>query len=161
LSQPNESVDLIYCDILYGTGRNFYDYQDLKPIRSEIENHYLPRLIEMKRVNAKAYKDPKPRVFLAQLGELAKKKSLRIFSELEKSGVLVAESFGRGSLKSQLRTADRMGVEVTLIIGQKEALDGTVIVKDMVSSNQETVTNEKLPDAVKKILKSNVIVSKK
>jgi len=50
LSQPNESVDLIYCDILYGTGRNFGDYQDLKPIRSEIEAHYLPRLKEMHRV---------------------------------------------------------------------------------------------------------------
>ena len=49
-SQPNESVNMIYCDILYGTGRNFGDYQDLKPIRSEIERHYLPRLIEMKRV---------------------------------------------------------------------------------------------------------------
>ena len=49
-SQPNESVDLIYCDILYGTGRNFGDYQDLKPIRSEIEAHYLPRLKEMHRV---------------------------------------------------------------------------------------------------------------
>jgi len=49
-SQPDESVDLIYCDILYGTGRNFGDYKDLKPIRSEIEAHYLPRLIEMKRV---------------------------------------------------------------------------------------------------------------
>jgi site-specific DNA-methyltransferase (adenine-specific) len=50
LSQPDESVDLIYCDILYGTGRNFGDYQDLKPIRSEIESHYLPRLKEMHRV---------------------------------------------------------------------------------------------------------------
>jgi len=49
-SQPDESIDLIYCDILYGTGRNFGEYQDLKPIRSEIESHYLPRLIEMKRV---------------------------------------------------------------------------------------------------------------
>ena len=49
-SQPNESVNMIYCDILYGTGRNFGDYQDLKPIRSEIESHYLPRLTEMKRV---------------------------------------------------------------------------------------------------------------
>ena len=49
-SQPNESVNMIYCDILYGTGRNFGDYQDLKPIRSEIESHYLPRLIEMNRV---------------------------------------------------------------------------------------------------------------
>ena len=49
-SQPNESVNMIYCDILYGTGRNFSDYQDLNPIRSEIESHYLPRLTEMKRV---------------------------------------------------------------------------------------------------------------
>ena len=49
-SQPNESVDLIYCDILYGTGKNFGDYKDLKPIRSEIESHYLPRLKEMHRV---------------------------------------------------------------------------------------------------------------
>ena len=46
----DNTVDLIYCDILYGTGRNFGDYQDLKPIRSVIESHYLPRLIEMKRV---------------------------------------------------------------------------------------------------------------
>ena len=46
----SNTIDLIYCDMLYGTGRNFGDYQDLKPIRSEIESHYLPRLIEMKRV---------------------------------------------------------------------------------------------------------------
>lgn len=49
-SQPNESVDMIYSDILYGTGRNFGEYQDLKPKRDVIESHYLPRLIEMRRV---------------------------------------------------------------------------------------------------------------
>lgn len=49
-SQPDESVDLIYCDILYGTGRKFKDFQDLKPKRIEIENHYIPRLKEMYRV---------------------------------------------------------------------------------------------------------------
>ena len=47
---PNNHIDLIYCDVLYGTGRNFGDYQDLKPIRSEIENHYIPRIKEMHRV---------------------------------------------------------------------------------------------------------------
>ena len=46
----SNTIDLIYCDILYGTGRKFADYQDLKPIRSEIEAHYLPRLKEMHRV---------------------------------------------------------------------------------------------------------------
>ena len=46
----NNTIDLIYCDILYGTGRKFKDYQDLKPIRSEIESHYIPRIKEMHRI---------------------------------------------------------------------------------------------------------------
>lgn len=118
-------------------------------------------VIEMERISARPYRELKPRIFLAQLGDLAKKKSLKLFSELEKNGIMVAESFGRGSLKSQLRVADRLGVEVTLIVGQKEALDGTVIVKDMTSGTQEIVTNEKLILLVRKILKTPVVVLKK
>jgi histidyl-tRNA synthetase len=116
-------------------------------------------IMEMKRVQAKSYKPLRPRVFLAQLGNLAKKKSLRLFAELEKNGILVAESFGRGSLKSQLKIANRLGAEITLMLGQKEALDGTVIVKNMATGAQETVSMEKLVDLIKKKLKTdNVIV---
>ena len=43
-------IDLIYCDILYGTGKKFKDYQDLEPDRQIIDAHYIPRLHEMKRV---------------------------------------------------------------------------------------------------------------
>lgn len=46
----SNTIDLIYCDILYGTGRNFGDYQDLKPIRSDVESHYIPRIKEMYRI---------------------------------------------------------------------------------------------------------------
>ena len=46
----SNTIDLIYCDILYGTGRKFKDYQDLKPIRSDIESHYIPRIKEMHRI---------------------------------------------------------------------------------------------------------------
>jgi len=116
-------------------------------------------VLEMKRTQVKPYEQPKPKVFLAQLGEMAKKKSLKLFAELEKNGVLIAESFGRGSLKSQMRVANRLGVEVTIIVGQKEALDETAIVKDMVSGTQETVTQERLVDAVKKIIKANQILN--
>jgi len=114
----------------------------------------LDRLVaEMKKLGAKFYREPKPKVFLAQLGTFAKRKSLRMFESLERAGVMVAESFGRGSLKSQLKVADRLGVEITLILGQKEALDGTVIVKDMASGNQEIVDAGKMVDEVKKRLK--------
>lgn len=115
-------------------------------------------IMEMKRVQAKPYRPPKPKVFLAQLGNLAKKKSLKLFSELEKNGILVAESFGRGSLKSQLRVADKLGVELTLILGQKETLDGTVIVKNMLTGVQETVSTDKLVDNIKKKLKTDNVV---
>lgn len=47
---PSNSIDLIYCDILYGTGRNFGDYQDLKPKRDIIEAFYIPRIQEMHRL---------------------------------------------------------------------------------------------------------------
>jgi len=115
--------------------------------------------MEMKRTKVKLYKEPKPRVFLAQLGDLAKKKSLKLFSDLERGGILTAESFGRGSLRSQLRTANRLGVEIALIIGQKEALDGTAIVKNMSSGVQETAPREKLTALIKKILKNNNVTS--
>ena len=46
----DNTVDLIYCDILYGTGRKFKDYQDLKPKREIIEKHYIPRIKEMYRI---------------------------------------------------------------------------------------------------------------
>ena len=49
-SIEDKAVDLIYCDILYGTGRDFGDYKDLKANRQVIEEHYIPRLKEMHRV---------------------------------------------------------------------------------------------------------------
>ena len=47
---PNNYIDLIYCDILYGTGRKFDDFQDLKPDREIIEDFYIPRIEEMYRI---------------------------------------------------------------------------------------------------------------
>jgi len=44
------SVDLIYCDILYGTDRDFKEYQDLPTDRKVVDEFYLPRIKEMHRV---------------------------------------------------------------------------------------------------------------
>jgi histidyl-tRNA synthetase len=113
----------------------------------------MDRLVaEMKRRNIKGLKHPKPKVFLAQLGDLAKMKSLSIFQGLEKAGITVAESFGRGNLKAQLKKANQLEVELVLIMGQREALDETVIVKDMIGGNQEVVTLSKVVNEIKKKL---------
>jgi adenine specific DNA methylase Mod len=47
---PSNSIDLIYCDILYNTGKKFKDYDDNLGTPQEAIEWYRPRLIEMKRV---------------------------------------------------------------------------------------------------------------
>ena len=47
---PSESIDLIYCDVLYNTGKKFKDYDDNLGTPQEAMEWYKPRLIEMKRV---------------------------------------------------------------------------------------------------------------
>ena len=46
-----------------------------------------------------------------------------------------------------------MGIRYVLILGQKEALDGTVIIRDMSSGKQEIVKIEKVVAEIKKRLK--------
>lgn len=46
----DNSIDLIYCDILYNTGRKFKDYDDRLGTPQQAIEWYKPRLVEMKRV---------------------------------------------------------------------------------------------------------------
>ena len=46
----DNSVDLIYCDILYNTGKKFKDYDDNLGTPQQAIDWYKPRLIEMKRI---------------------------------------------------------------------------------------------------------------
>ena len=46
----NNYIDLIYCDILYNTGKKFKDYDDNLGTHQEAIEWYKPRLIEMYRI---------------------------------------------------------------------------------------------------------------
>lgn len=92
-------------------------------------------------------------VFLVHLGDLAKRKSFMLMEALRSGGIAVKESLGRDSIKAQLKIAERLASRFALIIGQKEALDGTVIVREVESGIQETVSQEKLIEFLEKKLK--------
>jgi histidyl-tRNA synthetase len=92
-------------------------------------------------------------IFLAQLSDLAKRKSLKLFEEFRKARIPVVESFGKDSLKTQLRLADKAGAPYALILGQKEALDGTIIIRDMRTGRQDTVKIDKAVVEMQKRLK--------
>ena len=114
----------------------------------------IERMVNTIRERAKREMPPiTKRIFLAQLGNLAKRKSLKLVEEFRKFKIPIGESLGKDSLKTQLRAADKIGADHTLIIGQREALEGTTIIRDMKTGRQETVKLEKVVNEMKKRLK--------
>lgn len=93
----------------------------------------------------------KPKFYFIQLGFGAKLKSLSIIETLRKSKVGVVHSLSKDSLSAQLSTAEKLKIPYAIILGQKEVIDGTVIVRNMDNRSQEEVKQEKLGDYIKKI----------
>ncbi|MGE5425696.1 MAG: histidine--tRNA ligase [Bacillota bacterium] len=89
-------------------------------------------------------------VFLAQLGDQAKIKSLMLFEELRRAGFNVRQSFSTDSLKNQMEEAARLKSKVSLILGKKEVMDETIMLRDMESGVQETVAFKKIKDRLEK-----------
>lgn len=80
-----------------------------------------------------------PRLFIAELGDQAKIMGLKIMKELREADIPFVESLDRDGMQQQLHMADRLKVEWAIIIGQKEVIDGTVILRNMESGMQEVV----------------------
>ncbi len=91
-----------------------------------------------------------PEVYLAQLGVLAKRKSLKLLEDFRIARIPISESFSKDSLSVQLGIASRIGAKYTLVFGQKEALEDSIIIRDMKSGRQSTV---KIAEVVKELKK--------
>jgi histidyl-tRNA synthetase len=91
-------------------------------------------------------------VFLINLGDLAAKKSLRLFMDLWKNNISATEQFGEKGIKNQFKLAEKKGCPIALIIGQKEAMEGLVILRDVRSGIQEVFSTERIIEEVRKRL---------
>jgi len=93
----------------------------------------------------------KPKVYFIQIGFEAKLKSLAIMEMLRHTRIPVMQSLSKDSLSAQLGVAEKTGIPYVIIFGQKEAVDQTVIVRNMETRSQETVKLDKLSEYLKKI----------
>ena len=93
-------------------------------------------------------------VFIVQLGNKAKKQSLFLLRDLQKARIPTGEAFGRDSISSQLKVADKLGAKFAIILGQKEVLDNVAIIREMDTGSQEIVPMPKLISTLKNKLKS-------
>ena len=93
----------------------------------------------------------KPKIYFIQLGSEAKLKSLNIIETLRKAHMPIAQALSKDSLGSQLAIAEKLGIPYALIFGVKEALEDSVIVRDMGNRSQETVKLSKLLEYLKEM----------
>lgn len=93
----------------------------------------------------------KPKVYFIQLGFEAKLKSLSVIEILRKARIPIAQSLSKDGLSVQLAAAEKTGIPYAIIFGQKEAMDGTVIVRNMENRSQDTVKIGDLTEYIKNI----------
>lgn len=111
----------------------------------------------MKMQEAKVELDKKKGcdLYIAQLGVEARKKALMLFEILRAEGFSLCENMSKKGLKDQLEIADKKGAKYTLIMGQKEIADDTILIRDMESGVQEIVDYSKIKSEIRKRLTNN------
>jgi len=107
----------------------------------------------MKEQEIKLISKPEPALFLAQLGDKAKIRALKLMESLKKANLLTAESLDKDSLTTQLRIANKLKVKYTLIIGEEEVNKNNLIIRDMQTGRQRVIKMDKAIQEIRKKLK--------
>lgn len=90
----------------------------------------------LKKVKAKVVK---PQFYLIQFGPEAKLKSFLVLTELYKAGASVIHAIAKDKLGGQIGTAESSEAPYIILIGQKEALENSVVVRNSATRAQEIV----------------------
>jgi histidyl-tRNA synthetase len=109
----------------------------------------LDRLAMLLPEDQSAERQWKPKLFLAYMGEAAFKKALEIARYLRHLGHNCYLDFSQGSLKSQMRLANKLRAEHVLILGESELAQGRYSIKKLEDSRQWEMTLTELVDYLK------------
>jgi histidyl-tRNA synthetase len=91
----------------------------------------LERLVEMVIQQRAPVETKGPSVYIAVLGQQAERAGMELAERLRDKGIRALCNCGGGNLKSQLRRADKAGVRFALLLGEDEARQDIVTVKDL------------------------------
>jgi histidyl-tRNA synthetase len=90
----------------------------------------------------------KPHVFIAAIGEKAKKESFKIIDKLRKKNISCEMEYADKSLKSQMRRSDKSGYKYVLIIGDEELKNGEATMRDMSTKEQRSIPLNNIVDEI-------------
>ena len=86
----------------------------------------------------------KPRLYIAPVGAGMNAHALRLAAELRKHGVVCELGDESFRLKKSFETAERLGIQRVVIIGENEVASGAYSVKDLTRGEQVTMKADEL-----------------
>jgi histidyl-tRNA synthetase len=96
-----------------------------------------------------------PSLFIAALGDEAQKLSFTLCNQLRLNGIQSEMDYSAKSLKSQMKRADKLKCNYTLILGEKEIMEKKAELRDMRKGTQENISFDNIEENIIKIVKGS------
>jgi histidyl-tRNA synthetase len=93
------------------------------------------------------------RVYLISLDKESYDKNLKLLYQLRRLGIAAEIDYEEKSLKAQMRTANKLGVNYAILRGSNEIKEGIVTLKDMQKSAEEKISDDAIASYIQKKLK--------
>ena len=111
----------------------------------------LERLVSLVPFNDMKNFQKYPDVFIVCLGEETKTTGFQIAHELRLKGFWVERDYEMGSMKSQMRKANKTQSRFSLILGENEIRSGKFVLKNMATGEQKECPAQELATEITKI----------
>ena len=111
----------------------------------------LERLVSLVPFENKKTLQKRPDVFIVCLGDEAKIVASKVAHDIRLKGLWVERDYELGSMKSQMRKANKTGCRLTLILGEDEIRNGKYILKNMENGNQIEFPAQELISEIAKL----------
>lgn len=90
-----------------------------------------------------------PRFVFVHIGDEAKRECMKMADELRRARVPLTQAIGIASLSEQMRVADELNPRYLLIMGRKEALERSVILRERSTHTESHIPLDSLIDRLK------------
>ncbi|MDZ4121831.1 MAG: histidine--tRNA ligase [Candidatus Cloacimonadaceae bacterium] len=97
-------------------------------------------LLSLDNANISICETPKPDAYIVVMGSAALEKAVTLMLSLRREGIWCEYDPDKSSLKAQMKAADAKGATFAIIIGENELAQGIVVLKNLQSSEQMTLS---------------------
>jgi len=120
----------------------------------------MERLISVIPFDDKIELESRPDIFVVGLGDEAKSVTFKLIHDLRREGISVDQDYAGGSMKSQMRKANKSRARFSLIVGENEVKSGKYLLKDMEDGSQTEIPATELTRAIQEQLEKPSLPAK-